>query len=61
MQPKIGEQARLSIAMFIDPDSATEVSALPSCVDADHPPLYPPITAGEHVQQKLAASHKDRY
>lgn len=61
VQPKIGDQPRLSIAMFIDPDSATMVEALPSCTDAQHPPLYPPITAGEHVQQKLAASHKDRF
>lgn len=60
VQPKINDQPRLSIAMFIDPDSATQVTALPSCVDENHPPLYRPITAGEHVQQKLNASHKGR-
>ena len=61
VQPKIGASERLSIAMFIDPDSDTRVEALPSCVDADHPPRFPPVLAGEHLQEKLDASHKDRF
>ena len=59
--PKIGARDRLSVVMFLDPDSSTQVSALESCVDEANPPRQPPITAGEHLQQKLDASHKDRY
>jgi isopenicillin N synthase-like dioxygenase len=59
--PKIGDRDRLSVVMFLDPDSSTQVSALESCVDEANPPRQLPITAGEHLQQKLDASHKDRY
>ena len=61
VQPKTGADNRLSIAMFLDPDSATEVKALDSCVSQDNPPRYPTVTAGEHIQQMLNASHKERY
>ena len=61
VQPKIGHRDRLSIAMFLDPDSATTVQALPSCVSSDNPARFPVVTAGEHVQQMLDASHKQRY
>ncbi len=61
VQPKIGERSRLSIAMFLDPDSDTLVDAIPSCVSADHPARFPPVSAGEHVQQMLDASQKQRY
>jgi len=61
VQPKIGTQDRMSIAVFVDPDSATEVSALDSCIDADHPARFAPTTAGEHLQRKIQASHKDRF
>ncbi|MEM7078246.1 MAG: 2OG-Fe(II) oxygenase family protein [Pseudomonadota bacterium] len=54
-------RSRMSIAMFMDPDSTTEITALPSCVSADNPARYPPITAGAHLAEKLNASHKDRY
>ena len=40
---------RYSMAYFFDIDYHAEVSALPGCVDAEHPPRYAPITAGEHV------------
>jgi isopenicillin N synthase-like dioxygenase len=57
VQPKIGQQPRYSIALFMDPDSVTNVSVLDSCVSAMYPAQYPPITAGEHIQEKLRASH----
>jgi len=59
--PISGAHDRLSIAMFIDPDSNTEVSALNSCISIDKPATHAPITAGEHIQQKLEASHKNRF
>ena len=61
VQARIGDRDRLSIAMFIDPDSNTQVEALASCVSAENPAKYPITTAGEHIQQKLDASHKNRY
>jgi isopenicillin N synthase-like dioxygenase len=42
---------RYSIAYFFDIDYHAVVTVLPACVDAEHPALYPPITAGEHVAQ----------
>jgi isopenicillin N synthase-like dioxygenase len=59
--PKIGDRARLSIAVFIDPDSDTLVEAVPSCVSAQNPARFAPITAGEHLQARLTASHMGRF
>jgi isopenicillin N synthase-like dioxygenase len=52
-----GAADRYAIAMFVDPDSDVLVQCLPSCRSASEPARFPPITAGEHVRQKLAASH----
>ncbi len=59
--PRDASRTRYSIAMFIDPDPDAEVSVLPSCVDDARPALFPPITAGAHLQSKLEASHKGRF
>lgn len=61
VKPQTGGKDRLSIAMFIDPDSATEVTPLDSCVTPERPAKYPTVTAGEHILAKLAASHKARF
>lgn len=58
---KTGDRPRFSIAVFIDPDSATIVEAVPSCVSEDMPARFAPTTAGEHLQSRLAASHKGRF
>ena len=57
VQPRGGVGDRYSIAMFVDPDPETRVECLPSCTDAAHPPLYPPTSAGEHILQKIQATH----
>jgi len=57
VKSKIGHRERFSIAVFVDPDSATPVSVLDSCITADKPAQYPPVTAGEHLQQKILATH----
>ena len=57
VQPRLGDEARSSIAVFIDPDSNTPVNVLASCMDEDHPARFEPITAGEHIQAKILASH----
>ncbi|MEM6913996.1 MAG: 2OG-Fe(II) oxygenase family protein [Pseudomonadota bacterium] len=61
VRPQRGGRARFSIAMFIDPDTDAVVQALPSCVTPANPARYQPITAGAHLQSKLAASHKGRF
>lgn len=61
VKPKIGQRERYSIAMFVDPDSATPVSVLESCISENNPARYGPITAGEHVQQRIEASHKAKF
>ena len=58
VQPQTGTGDRYSLALFLDPDDAVEVSCLPSCVSARNPARYPPTTAGEHILAKLQASHR---
>ena len=60
VQPQLDGRSRQSIAVFIDPDSETEVSALPSCTSADNPPRFEPTTAGAHLQSRIEASHRAR-
>lgn len=61
VKPKIGHRERFSIAMFVDPDSATPVAVLDSCISQDKPAQYGPITAGEHLQERIQASHVDKF
>ncbi len=56
--PRATGQDRYSVALFVDPDSATEVTVLPSCVDAANPARYPPTTAGAHLTSKILATHR---
>ena len=60
VQPKIGTRDRYSIAVFVDPDSETTIQALETCVSVGQPARFPPITAGEHLLQRLQASHRDQ-
>ncbi|WP_008296123.1 isopenicillin N synthase family dioxygenase [Congregibacter litoralis] len=49
---------RYSIALFVDPDSDTRVEVLPSCIPAGGAAVYPPVSAGEHLQAKIEATHR---
>jgi isopenicillin N synthase-like dioxygenase len=44
---------RLSIVYFLDPNADALIECIPSCTDANDPPHYAPILAGEHVKEKL--------
>ncbi len=57
VQPLTGVESRSSIAMFVDPDTETPVEVLSSCIDEAHPARYEKTTAGEHIQQKIQATH----
>ncbi|WP_111765929.1 isopenicillin N synthase family dioxygenase [Nakamurella deserti] len=47
---------RRSAAFFHDGNIDAVIAALPTCVDAEHPQLYAPVTVGEHIQAKLNGS-----
>jgi isopenicillin N synthase-like dioxygenase len=44
---------RFSVPFFVNPDPATVVSCLPSCVDAEHPCKYPAVTASEFLAERI--------
>lgn len=48
---------RYSIPYFFSPDHMARIDCLPSCTDADHPPLYPSCTAGEHLDEMFRRSY----
>ncbi len=45
---------RYSIPFFMHPRSEMSLAALPSCVNEENPKLWPDITAGEFLDQRLA-------
>jgi isopenicillin N synthase-like dioxygenase len=47
---------RRSAAYFHDGNSDAIIACLPSCQDADNPPLYAPVTVAEHLAAKLGGS-----
>lgn len=58
VKPIINGSDRFSIAMFVDPDSEVLIETLESCFSGEQPNLYPdPITAGEHILEKIRATH----
>jgi len=44
---------RLSIPFFLHPIALMDLSCLPSCITADNPLHYEPITAGEYLDERL--------
>ena len=52
-----GNRDRYSIALFVDPDAAVDIECFDSCVSAERPSRYSRTTAGEHIRQKIAATH----
>lgn len=45
---------RFSMPFFMHPRSDMDLTCLPSCVSAEKPAAYPPITAGEYLNERLA-------
>ena len=44
---------RFSIPFFVNPDPHTVVSTIPSCVTAERPQRYEPVTAGEFLAARI--------
>jgi isopenicillin N synthase-like dioxygenase len=49
----VSQKPRLSIPFFSGPGDDAIIEAMPTCVDDEHPRLYAPISAGEHVRGKI--------
>lgn len=45
--------SRFSIPFFMHPRSDMDLTCLESCIDTEHPKLYPDITAGEFLNERL--------
>ena len=45
--------ARLSIPFFTGPLNDTVIEPMLMCVDEDNPARYVPVTAGDHLRNKL--------
>ena len=57
VRPVSGASDRYSIALFVDPDSEIVVDPLAGCITEDQPARYPPVTAGDYIRRKIAATH----
>ena len=45
--------SRFSIPFFLHPKSEMDLTSLESCVDKNHPKVYPDVTAGEYLDERL--------
>jgi len=57
VRPLQPQHSRYAIAFFSDPDDAVLVAPLLVCVPTGKAPRFAPITAGDHIRTKLAASY----
>jgi isopenicillin N synthase-like dioxygenase len=51
---------RYSVAFFFDANPDALVNCLPTCSGPDRPALYPPITAGRYLRERLDATYAFR-
>jgi isopenicillin N synthase-like dioxygenase len=51
---------RYSVAFFLDPNPDAIVRSLPSCVSAERPARYPPITAADYLSDRLDKTYAFR-
>jgi isopenicillin N synthase-like dioxygenase len=47
---------RYSLPFFFDPNFNARVAALETCVDAEHPAVFPPTTSGQHLLDMINAT-----
>lgn len=50
-----GAVHRRSVAYFHEANPDAVIDPLPSCIDADNPPRYEPISAGDHLYNKIVS------
>lgn len=49
---------RYSVPFFFDPNVATEIGPLPSCVDSEHPAQFKSVVFGEYLRAELQAGYQ---
>jgi len=54
----VSGRERYSVPFFVGANSDSVIEALPSCIDADHPAKYAPITAGEYTLQLIQQGYQ---
>jgi len=55
------QRSRYSTTLFYEPRPEVLISCLDSCRSASKPPLFPPITAGEHLEAKRRENIRSGY
>jgi len=55
-RPAAMKNGRQSIAFFSDPDPDVMIETIPSCITKDKPSKYGPISAGDHIRERIMAS-----
>ena len=50
-------QHRYSLPYFVAPDFRAVIEAIPTCVEPGAEPVYPPVTVGEYMLSRFAATH----
>lgn len=51
--PELMRMSRYSVPFFLHPRASMSLAALASCVDEQHPKVYPDTTAGEYLDERL--------
>jgi isopenicillin N synthase-like dioxygenase len=49
---------RYSIAFFLDPDPDAVVACLPTCIGAERPAKYPPVSGADFLKSRLEPTYK---
>ncbi len=52
-----GGRERYSVAFFLDPNPDATVECLPTCVSAERPARYPPVTGADYLRGRLDATY----
>lgn len=55
--PESAHKDRYSIAFFCHPNMDATISCIDTCVSAEEPARYPPITAGQHLKERLTTTY----
>ncbi len=55
-----GGKERYSVAFFLDPNPDAEIACLPTCVSADRPARYPPVSGADYLRQRLDSTYSFR-
>lgn len=54
----VSGRERFSMPFFFEPNFRCSVECLPTCTSPSNPPRFPPITAGEYLLSRYAATHE---